>query len=210
MAKSGRLATYLKPRKSPRQERSIAMCDTIRDAAARVLARDGAVRFNTNRVAEVAGISVGSLYQYYPNKIALLLDLYEREVYATWAVVSAELFGGERAPRERFARAIAYFFRVEAAGAPLRMLLADAAIAVSETNEFAVRELEIVTAMQRFLRQSLRGRLRGRDLAFEAEFALVTVASVSEHLTRDRVPAAELARWADEVATMLADRLGIP
>ncbi|HET6472998.1 MAG TPA: TetR/AcrR family transcriptional regulator, partial [Pseudomonadales bacterium] len=204
-----RLAKHLKPRKSPRQERSAAMCEAIRGAAARVLARDGAARFNTNRVADAAGISIGSLYQYYPNKTALLLDLYEREVYATWAAISAELFSDDGSPRERFARAIAHFFRIESDGAPLRLLLADAAVAVSETDEFAVRELQIAEATQRFLRESLRDRGRRRDLTFEAEFMLVTVASISEHLVRDRVGAAELARWADVVATMLSDRLGL-
>ena len=65
----------LVPRKAPRQQRSQAMVALILQAAARVLARDSLAGFNTNRVAEVAGISVGSLYQYFPNKSALVTAL---------------------------------------------------------------------------------------------------------------------------------------
>ncbi|MEZ4443526.1 MAG: TetR/AcrR family transcriptional regulator [Polyangiaceae bacterium] len=64
--------------KVPRQRRSIEMVHAILDAAKRVLETEGLVAFTTNRVAEVAGVSVGSLYQYFPNKDALLLGVVER------------------------------------------------------------------------------------------------------------------------------------
>ena len=68
----------LDPRKIPRQQRSKAMVDLILEAATRVLRRESLAGFNTNRVAEVAGISVGSLYQYFPNKAALVTALIDR------------------------------------------------------------------------------------------------------------------------------------
>lgn len=52
--------------------------EVILEAAARVLAKESLTGFNTNRVAEVAGISIGSLYQYFPNKAALTAALIER------------------------------------------------------------------------------------------------------------------------------------
>jgi AcrR family transcriptional regulator len=58
-------------RKTPRQQRSRAMVEAIVEAAARVLARRGWAGFTTNEVASVAGVSIGSLYQYFPNKLAL-------------------------------------------------------------------------------------------------------------------------------------------
>jgi len=70
----------LQPRKEPRQARSKAMVDTILDAMARVLVERGYAKTNTNLVAEAAGISVGSLYQYFPNKDALIFALRERHV----------------------------------------------------------------------------------------------------------------------------------
>jgi AcrR family transcriptional regulator len=68
------------PRKRPSQARSQATVDAIVDAAARVLVRDGYGAFTTNRVAERAGVSVGSLYQYFPNKDALLAELKARHI----------------------------------------------------------------------------------------------------------------------------------
>lgn len=66
------------PRRRPRQERSKQTVDVLLTATARVLAREGAAQATTNRIAEVAGVSIGSLYQYFPNKAALIEALRER------------------------------------------------------------------------------------------------------------------------------------
>ena len=66
------------PRKSASQKRSQAMVETLLDATARVLTREGYDRASTNRIAATAGVSVGSLYQYFPNKEALVAALVAR------------------------------------------------------------------------------------------------------------------------------------
>lgn len=68
----------LVPRRMPRQRRSRATIEVILEASTRVLAADGLTGFTTNRVAEVAEVSIGSLYQYYPNKAALVAALIAR------------------------------------------------------------------------------------------------------------------------------------
>ena len=62
----------LTPRKSPIQARSSVTVEAILQAAVQVLIKDGKTRLTTTRVAARAGVSVGTLYQYFPNKIALL------------------------------------------------------------------------------------------------------------------------------------------
>lgn len=77
---AARKKTPANPRKLPEQDRSRATVEAIVDAAARVLVKHGYDAFTTNRVAEKAGVSVGSLYQYFPNKDALLSELMRRHV----------------------------------------------------------------------------------------------------------------------------------
>jgi AcrR family transcriptional regulator len=79
----------LRQRKSPRQARSTDTVETILAAAARVLERESLAGFNTNRVAEVAGVSVGSLYQYFPNKSALVAALIDRHESALAASIES-------------------------------------------------------------------------------------------------------------------------
>ncbi|WP_316977381.1 TetR/AcrR family transcriptional regulator [Shumkonia mesophila] len=67
-----------RPRKIPLQERSRNTVDVIVEAATRILFREGADALSTNRIAEVAGVSVGSLYQYFPNREAIVTALMER------------------------------------------------------------------------------------------------------------------------------------
>jgi AcrR family transcriptional regulator len=68
------------PRKTPRQARSAATVYAILSATARVLVREGYDRASTNRIAETAGVSIGSLYQYYPTKEALVAALVDRHM----------------------------------------------------------------------------------------------------------------------------------
>lgn len=69
----------LKPRKSPRQKRSEQMVADMLEAAAQVLERHGLEGFTTNAVAQRAGVGIGSLYQYFPSKAALVAALMRRE-----------------------------------------------------------------------------------------------------------------------------------
>jgi AcrR family transcriptional regulator len=84
----------LNPRKTPVQARSTASVEAILDATAQVLVSVGKERLTTTRVAERAGVSVGTLYQYFPNKSALLQATLERHMEAILQAV-------ERACREQ-------------------------------------------------------------------------------------------------------------
>ncbi len=70
----------LKPRKSPVQARSAATVETLHIAVIQVLTREGLSRCTTTRIAERAGMSVGSLYQYYPNRDALLAAVLKKHL----------------------------------------------------------------------------------------------------------------------------------
>jgi AcrR family transcriptional regulator len=81
-------ATSAEPRKPPNQARARATVNAILDATARILAEEGFEAVNTNRVAEVAGVSVGSLYQYFPNKGSLVGAVAVRHTEAMAAVAT--------------------------------------------------------------------------------------------------------------------------
>lgn len=70
------------PRKSAKQQRSRVTIDAILEATARIVDQVGLDRATTNRIAELAGVSIGSLYQYFPGKEALLAALIAREAEA--------------------------------------------------------------------------------------------------------------------------------
>ena len=80
-------AAALKPRKSPVQTRSALTVDALHAATIQVLIREGLARCTTTRIAERAGTSVGTLYQYYPNRDALLCAVLERHLEAIAAEV---------------------------------------------------------------------------------------------------------------------------
>lgn len=72
--------TALKPRKSPVQARSTATIEVLHEATIQVLLKEGIVKCNTTRIAERAGVSVGSIYQYYPNRDSLLAAVLQRHL----------------------------------------------------------------------------------------------------------------------------------
>ena len=79
--------TAFEPRKTPVQARSAITVDAISEATIQVLLSQGAERLTTTRVAERAGVSVGTLYQYYPNKQSLLFAVLETHLEKVSAAV---------------------------------------------------------------------------------------------------------------------------
>jgi AcrR family transcriptional regulator len=95
-------------RREPQRAGSRTTVELIYEAAARILAKDGRKGFNTNRIAEVSGISVGTLYGYFPNKNAILLAMARRELDLARERVSAALVDGDSRlhPARRAIRAL--------------------------------------------------------------------------------------------------------
>jgi AcrR family transcriptional regulator len=77
-------------RRNPRQQRAESTVDALLTAASQILMRDGVDRLSTTAVAERAGVSIGSLYQYFGNKEDLLVALARREVSQILAAVAGE------------------------------------------------------------------------------------------------------------------------
>ena len=108
-------ATALNPRKTPRQARARVTHDAILEASAQLIGRHGLTAFTTNAVAERAGVSIGSLYQYFPNKDALMVALIGRQQdrqAETLASAVAAAQGGDLATTVRsFVRAAMHHHR---------------------------------------------------------------------------------------------------
>lgn len=81
----------LMPRRRPRQDRAHATVDAILGAAVDLLSSRGHAQTSTNQIARRAGVSIGSLYQYFPNKDAIVLALFERHIEEIEPVIEASL-----------------------------------------------------------------------------------------------------------------------
>ena len=96
-------------RKKPQQIRSKLMFDNILKASNRVLEEVSFGKFTTNKVAEAAGISIGSLYQYFPNKKSILIELERVAVDEMTANIENLLFEKNHTSHERLFKVIEYF-----------------------------------------------------------------------------------------------------
>jgi AcrR family transcriptional regulator len=94
------LQPQLRPRKEPRQRRAAETRARILDAARAVVEEHGYAHGTTNRIAAAAGLSVGSLYQYFPNKDAILVELVDAHIEAGTTALEAALAGAEGASLE--------------------------------------------------------------------------------------------------------------
>ena len=98
------------PRKQPTQRRAVATCAAIVEAAARILERRNPDELTTNRIAERAGVSIGTLYQYFPDKHAILVALIRRERAALLAELRAVRDDSEDALQHLVAASIRHQF----------------------------------------------------------------------------------------------------
>jgi AcrR family transcriptional regulator len=170
------------PRKSPRQARSREMVETILEAAARVLVKDGLERTTTNRVAAAAGVSIGSLYQYYPSKDALVAALITRHVDAMRSLVLAALEDVRALPLRPAARAIIELVvRAHAVDPALHRVLMEQVPRTGSLGKLASFEQDLHRMVVAWL-EAHRSELRVRDLELAAFLAGATVEAIT-HFT---------------------------
>ena len=103
-------SAVLEPRKQPRQARSQVTVDAVFEATIQVLLNDGPQRLTTTRVADRAGVSVGTLYQYYPNKQALLYAVLQRHLARVEETVAAAARAMHHAPLAAMVAAVVEAF----------------------------------------------------------------------------------------------------
>ena len=91
-------------RRSPQQERARETVEVIFEAPARILLREGRAALNTNYIAERAAISVGTLYEYFPNRVAILVAMARREIVRVTASVTRAISDPSNDQRAEAAR----------------------------------------------------------------------------------------------------------
>ncbi len=198
---SRRKKVPLSPRKQPSQQRSTKLVEAILEAAVRVLSRDGAGGFNTVRVAERAGVSVGSLYQYFPNKQAILFRLQEDEWQQTTHLLHTIFADTQLAAEARLRKAVRAFFRTEHEEAPLRRALGAAAPPFRESKVHAAERQRGEQLLLATLAE-IAPKLKRSQLRFAAELYAATMGALGSHVTDEERTPAEVDRWASATADM--------
>jgi AcrR family transcriptional regulator len=166
-------------RKEPQQARSVATVEAILVATARVLTRDGYDHASTNKVAEEAGVSVGSLYQYFPSKEALVAALIDRHMAHMTALIETNIEALRDASLPVAAKTLVKVMIAAHAHNPrLHKVIAEKVPRVGKLNRIHDIERQIADRIRALL-EPRRRELRVENL----ELAVFLVVSVVEGLT---------------------------
>ena len=169
-----------KPRKVASQERSRATVDALVEATARILVKEGFDKASTNRIAEVAGVSVGSLYQYFSSKEALVAAVIERHQQEIMQTVRGELAEVLVQPVEKAVRKlVAVALRAHRVDPKLHRVLAEQIPRVGDLEKLETFNRDNYTLFRTYL-ESHRDELRVGDLEL-ASFVCVTSIEALTH-----------------------------
>ena len=168
-----------KPRKHASQERSRATVDALIEATARILVKEGFDNASTNRIAEQAGVSVGSLYQYFPGKEALVAAVIERHDQDLMRVVRGTLAEAAELPLKQAVRRIV-LAAVKAHGhdPKLHRVLAEQLPRTGKLENVEVFNRENYALFKRLL-AGRRSEIRALDLDLAAFVCVTSIESLT-------------------------------
>lgn len=163
------------------------MVDALLDATARVLVTEGYDRASTNRIAQVTGVSIGSLYQYFPGKEALVAGVIERHNRDMMAVVRAALAKVADSPIEVAARAlVAVMIHAHRVDPDLHRILVEQTPRIGRLDNVEAFEREAKTLVRAYL-EAHRDEIAMDDLDLAA-FVCVTTVEALTHAAVVRQP----------------------
>ena len=188
-------------RKQPQQARSAELVSTILQAAIQVLTKEGAQRFTTARVAEKAGVSVGSLYQYFPNKAAILFRLQSDEWRQTTELLRGILEDTQKPPLERLRTLVHAFIRSECDEAAMRGALDDAAPLYRDAPEAQEAKAAGHRIVELFMQEALP-TASDAARALAGDLITTTLSSVGKQFSETERTPVEIEVYADAMADM--------
>jgi AcrR family transcriptional regulator len=203
-----RRSPRISSRKQPQQARSNALVAAILDAAVQVLAKEGAQCFTTARVAEKAGVSVGSLYQYFPNKAAILFRLQADEWRQTTALLRGILEDIRIPPLERLRTLVHAFIRSECDEAAVRVALNDAAPLYRDAPEAQDARASAGRTLQRFIEEALPAA-SDTSRALAGDLITTTLSEVGRRFSETPRTSAQIKAYADAMADMFCAYLKV-
>ncbi|MGF6429860.1 MULTISPECIES: TetR family transcriptional regulator [Bradyrhizobium] len=196
-----RRSSSISSRKQPQQARSTELVTAILDAAVQVLTKDGAQRFTTARVAEKAGVSVGSLYQYFPNKASILFRLQSDEWRQTTRLLRDILEDAKRPPLDRLRSLVHAFIRSECEEAAVRVALSDAAPLYRDAPEAREARASGERIVEAFMREALP-KTSDAVRATAGDLITTTLSTVGKDFSESPRAPAEIKAYADAMADM--------
>jgi len=169
-----------KPRKHASQERSRATVDALIGATARILVREGFDKASTNRIAETAGVSVGSLYQYFPSKEALVAAVIDRHHQDLMQVVRGALAEVAKLPiKQGVRKLVTSAIEAHRVDPKLHRVLAEQIPRTGKLESVEVFNREAYALFRSYL-ESHRAEFRALDLELAA-FVCVTSIEALTH-----------------------------
>lgn len=202
-----------KPRKSASQQRSRATVSALLDATARILVKQGFDQASTNRIASVAGVSVGSLYQYFPGKEALVAAVIERHQSQIMQLVRRELAGTLTLPLGESVRTmVAAALAAHCLDPALHCVLSEQIPRVGKLEKLAQFNRENFTLFRSYL-EAHRDEVAVEDLEL-ASFVCVTAIEALTHNAvlhdSSRLAGGGAASLVDEVTRLVTGYLRRP
>ena len=175
-----------KRRRQPTQERARETVSAILDAVIRLLRRGGSRSITTNRIAEVAGVSIGSVYQYFPGKRAIFAALHERHIQQVDRLLQQKMSESAGESLEHLvAQLMDGMIEIHAADPELAALLdSEAPHRAGPATEFSVRWQEPL----RHALQPHAGRLGGAARLDLRAFVLANMLEAFGHAVATRLP----------------------
>src|SRR5215472_9698774 len=194
------------PRKSASQERSRLTVDTLLEATTRILVKEGYDRASTNKIAAVAGVSIGSLYQYFPSKEALVAAVSERHSHEVLQLIRNALVRVAARPIEVAAREfVSAAIEAHRVNPKLHRVLAEQVPRIGRLENVEAINQHVFALIRGYL-DDHRDEISVSDLDLAA-FICVTAVDALTHaavLRRPEILTAEKAeRFVDEVKDLV-------
>lgn len=198
------------PRKQASQERSRATVDVLLEATARILVKEGYEGASTNKIAQAAGVSIGSLYQYFPAKEALVAAVIDSHMQEMLDVVRAALLQVMDQPLAQVARRlVSVMIEAHRVNPTLHRVLFEQIPHMGRRQHIEALDDEAFAMVRAYL-QAHRDEVAVADLDMAAFICVKTVEVLTHSavLTQpERIKGGRAAVFIDEVTTLLVGYL---